>query len=65
MVAEGIDDLDVYHVLRFGRILGREDSAYAGYSDRYVLRGKSVDGFGTRWVVDLNDWMMIVTCFVE
>ena len=62
---EGIDDTDVHHVIKFGRITGHEDSEYEGYRYRYILRGKSVDGFRMRVVVDLDDQMMIVTCFVD
>jgi hypothetical protein len=65
MQDEGIDDVDVHHVIKFGKITGHEESEYAGYRYRYVLKGKSVDGFRLRVVIDLDDRMMIVTCFVE
>jgi hypothetical protein len=65
MQQEGIDDVDVHQVIKFGKIKGHEDSEYEGYTYRYTLRGNSVDGFRLRVVIDLNDQMMIVTCFVE
>jgi len=65
MQNEGIDDSDVHHVIKFGSITGHEDSEYEGYRHRYILRGRSVDGFRMRVVVDLDDQMMIVTCFVD
>ena len=65
MRQEGIDDVDVHQVIKFGKISGHEDSEYEGYNYRYTLRGKSVDGFRLRVVIELNDQMMIVTCFVE
>ena len=64
MVDEGIDDLDVHHVIKFGKFAGHEESEYAGYRTRYTLKGKSADGFGLRVVIDINGSMMIVTCFV-
>jgi len=65
MQDEGIEDVDIHHAIKFGRITDHEESEYEGYRYRYVLRGKSVDGFKLRVVVDLNGQMMIVTCFVE
>jgi len=65
MLDEGIDDVDVHHVINFGKFMDHEDSEYAGYHDRYTLRGRSVDGFRLRVVIDLDDQMMIVTCFVD
>lgn len=65
MLDEGIDDLDVHQVIKFGKIVEHEESEYEGYRYRYILRGKSVDEFRLRVVVDINGSMMIVTCFVE
>ena len=65
MQDEGIDDMDVHHVIKFGKIANHETSEYEGHRYRYVLRGRSIDGFGMRVVVDLDGQMTIVTCFID
>jgi len=62
MQKERIDEADIQHVIRFGKIVSHDlvDDVW-----RYRFHGRAVDGARAGVVVEVRPWLIIITAFLR